>query len=340
MRRDSALPIHIVTGFLGAGKTTFINALIRDPALAGALVVVNEFGEIGLDPWLYEKLDGEAALIASGCVCCSLRGDLVEALGDQLRRRDEGALPKFSRIVLETSGLADPAPILHALIADAALARRLRLAGVTTIVDAVNGEATLETHPEARRQLALADLVFISKRDLVADILPLKARLAGVNPAARIVERASAADVLAENLVSPIAGRASAMSAHGAGARAFAFSHAGPIDDVALERFFAVLRSSLGPRLLRIKGLIATKGAPEAPLLIQGAQHVLHPPRRLAAWPAGEKLTRLVVIVDGVPAGEVEALWRALIGTPEIDRPDLAALANNPLAPRSGGLLG
>jgi len=336
---SAALPIHIVTGFLGAGKTTFINALLRDAALAGVLIVVNEFGEIGLDPWLYEKIADDAVLLSSGCLCCELRGDLVDALEDQLRRRDEGALPPYSRVVIETSGLADPAPILHALVAAPTLARRLRLAGVATLIDAVNGLATLDAHPEARRQLALADLVVVTKLDLVADASALFERIHDVNPAARLTTEASAHEFLSESFVSSFASRASAMSAHGASARAFSFAHDAPIDDLALSRFLDRLRTMLGPKLLRVKGLIALKSSPQSPLLIQGAQHLLHPPRKLEAWPDGDARTRLVVIVDGASASEVESLWRALIGAPEIDRPDLAALTDNPLAPRKAGLL-
>ena len=143
--------------FSAPARRRLINRLLRAPELADALVVVNEFGEIGLDHWLYETLADDVVLLASGCLCCELRGDLIDGLHDILRRRDAGELAPFARIVLETSGLADPAPILHALLADPALARRTRLAGVTTLVDAVNGLATLEAHGEARRQVALAD---------------------------------------------------------------------------------------------------------------------------------------------------------------------------------------
>jgi G3E family GTPase len=335
-----ALPFHIVTGFLGAGKTTLLNALLRDPALAGALVIVNEFGEIGLDHWLYEALEGEVALLSSGCLCCALRGDLVERLRDLLARRDSGALPPFSRVVIETSGFADPAPILHALIADPELARRLRLAGVVTVVDAVNGAATLAAHPEARRQLALADLVMFAKRDLVADVSTLEARARAINPAARFVERIEAGDFLDERLVSPAPFRASKMSAHGVGARAFGFSGEAPIDEASLPLFFAALHRLAGPRLLRVKGLLLTRADTSRPLVVQGAQHLMHPPRRLDRWPFDPPGTRLVVIVDGVAEAEIAALWRALRGMPDIDRPDLAALTDNPLAPRAGGLFG
>jgi G3E family GTPase len=334
------LPFHVVTGFLGAGKTSFLNALLKGPALGGALVIVNEFGEIGLDHWLYETLAGEVALLASGCLCCQLRGDLIETLHDLFARRDSGALTPFSRVIIETSGLADPAPILHALIADPELARRLRLAGVVTLVDAVIGAATLAAHQEARRQLALADLVLITKRDLVTDASALETLAREINPAARFVERIGVEEFLDERLVSPPPARASKMSAHGAGARAFPFREEAPIAEAALGPFFDALHRLAGPKLLRVKGLIYTQRDPARPLVIQGAQHLVHAPRWLDSWPGGKPQTRLVVIVDGIPEAEIAALWRALGGIPEIDRPDLAALTDNPLAPRRGGLFG
>jgi len=334
-----AAPFHIVTGFLGAGKTTFLNALLKDPALAGALVIVNEFGDVGLDHWLYETLEGEVALLASGCLCCQLRGDLIDTLHDLFARRDSGALTPFTRVIIETSGLADPAPILHALIADPELARRLRLAGVVTLLDGVNGAATLGAHPEARRQLALADVVTITKRDLAPDASALEALARDINPAARFADRIEAADFLDESLVSPPATRASKMSAHG-GARAFSYFDDAPISEAALGPFFEALHRLAGPKLLRVKGLIYTRAHPSAPLVIQGAQHLVHAPRRLAVWPMAKPQTRVVVIVDGLAESEIAALWRALRGVPEIDRPDLAALSDNPLAPRRGGLFG
>ena len=197
MRDDGPIPLHVVTGFLGSGKTTLINRLMRARELADALVVVNEWGEVGLDHLLFEAVKGDVILLASGCLCCSLRGDLVDCLGDVLARRDSGALARFSRIVLETSGLSDPAPILHALMADPLLARRTILAGVTTLVDAVNGEGTLATHGEARRQVALADRIALTKSDLVeapdraARLAVLRAAIADINPFAPILDAAA-----------------------------------------------------------------------------------------------------------------------------------------------------
>lgn len=347
MSAKAPLPLHVVTGFLGAGKTTLINRLLRAPELEGALVVVNEFGEVGLDHLLYERIADDVVLIGGGCLCCQVRGDLVDALHDLLDRRDSGALTPFTRIVLETSGLADPAPILHTLIADPVLARRLRLAGVTTLVDARNGASTLERHGEARRQIALADRMLLSKSDLVADptaMARLRASLADLNPAAPILdltrEPFGAREFLAPASEAAPRPRASRMSAHGASARAQAFTTATPIEAHALSHFLDLVQRFAGPRLLRVKGLVATREAPENPWLIQGAQHAMHPPERLPAWPDARRETRLVVITDGIAAETIESLWRALIGAPEIDRADLAALADNPLAPRRGGLLG
>ncbi len=337
MTSIEALPFHIVSGFLGAGKTTLVNRLLRDPALAGSLVIVNEFGDIGLDHWLYEKLDGPAALLSSGCLCCELRGDLAELLRGLIARRDSGAVSPFSRIILETSGLADPGPVLYALIADPVLASRVGLAGVVTLVDAVNGKATLESHPEARRQLALADLVSITKRDLARDIADLEEQIRELNAAAPIVENLSADSFLQASVIAPIAERASRWAAHG-GARAHAFSQSEPISGAALFRFFQALRRLAGPKLLRVKGLVSTIDDPSRPLVVEGAQHLVHAPRRLAQWPFDPHETRLVIIADGMSSDDIASVWRALTGLPEVDRPDLAALLDNPLAPRSGGL--
>jgi G3E family GTPase len=345
-----AIPLHVVTGFLGAGKTSLINRLLRARELADALVIVNEWGEVGLDHLLFEAIEGDVILMPSGCLCCSLRGDLIDCLRDLLARRDSGALAPFSRIVLETSGLSDPAPILHALMADPILARRTILAGVTTLVDAVNGQATLEAHGEARRQVALADRIALTKSDLVetpdraARLARLQATIVDINPFAPILDAAAGEfgleDFLSEPLdFSPRAGGADA-SVHASSIRAYAFAESAPLGAPALARFLEALRTMLGPRLLRVKGLAAIAEHPDQPLLIHGAQHIFHAPRRLAAWPRGERGTRIVVIVDGVDAKSIARLGEALSGRPQIDAPDLAALSENPLAPRPGGLLG
>ncbi len=331
-----SVPVHLVTGFLGAGKTTFLNRLLRDPGLAGALVVVNEFGEAALDHRLYERLDGEIALLASGCLCCSLRGDFAEALRGMLARREAGELP-FRRIVVETSGLADPGPILHALFADATLAAETRLANVTTLVDAVNGLATLDRHGEARRQVALADRLALTKTDLAPEA-PLRARLARLAPTAVI---GVAAELDAEAFLAEFPRSTEGLSpraAHGS-ATAQVFRSTAPIDPARFARFLTLLGELAGPELLRVKGLVATTDAPDRPWLVQGAQHALAPTLRLPAWPEGAKETSLVAIGEDV--AWARRLWDALTGALAPDTADWSALADNPLAPAArGGLLG
>jgi G3E family GTPase len=332
------IPLHLVTGFLGAGKTTFINRLLRDPALGDTLVVVNEFGAVGLDHRLYETLAGDVVLLASGCLCCELRGDFAQCLAGVLARREAGEMA-FRRLVVETSGLADPAPILHAVFADADLAAKLRLAGVVALVDAVNGLDTLARHGEARRQVALADRMALSKSDLVGSDAALRARLAEMTPAP--IYDLARGEMDAETFLAETPRPALAVSpraAHGS-AQAHAFRAARPVDAAAFARFLDLLAALAGPRLLRVKGLVATSDAPERPWLVQGAQHAFAPPLRLAAWPEGPRETTLVVIGEGIGAS-AERLWSALTGEIAPDAPDWAAVAQNPLSLRAGGLLG
>jgi G3E family GTPase len=343
----SRIELYVVTGFLGAGKTTLINRMLGAPEFVDSLVIVNEFGEVGLDHLLYEKTAGDVVLMASGCLCCSLRGDLIDALHDILRRLDAGEIAPFSRIVLETSGLADPAPILHALLADPWIARRTRIAGVTTLVDAVNGVATLAAHGEARRQVAFADRLVLSKTDLAPaaeTIRALRAALREINPTAQVFDRAGGEFDVGEILkgATEFASheRPTHMAAHGGSVCARAFTMERSIEAAALARFLALLETRLGPRLLRVKGLIATQDRPDEPLVIESAQHAFSAPRRLKSWPNGRRETRLVVISEELDPAEGERLWRALTGAPETDEPDLIALTDNPLAPRRGGLLG
>ncbi|MBB3808190.1 CobW family GTP-binding protein [Pseudochelatococcus contaminans] len=187
------VPLAVITGFLGAGKTTLLNRLLQDPALDGTVVIMNEFGEIGLDHLLVESVDEGMLLLSSGCLCCSIRGDLIATLEDLLQKRDAGEL-SFRRVVIETTGLADPAPILHTLIHHPFLGQRFALSGVITLVDAVNGAQTLDAHPEAIKQIAVADRLVLTKVDLLGDASAeqaLRARLRRLNPAAPILDAAA-----------------------------------------------------------------------------------------------------------------------------------------------------
>jgi G3E family GTPase len=320
-------PLTLLTGFLGAGKTTLLNRLLRDPALEGSAVLVNEFGEIGLDHLFVEALEGDAVLLASGCLCCTIRGDLSRALRDLAARGRP-----FRRVVVETTGLADPAPILHTLMRDPLLLRDYALDGVVTVLDAVAGMASLDAHEEARRQAAVADLLLIGKSDL-ADPAPLAARLAVLNPVARI---ADARDVPAQALLGlgPFSaeGKAQGVAAwiegaggahlhhhhhdpnrHDARIRALCLRFDAPLPWEAVAGYLEMMAMTQGARLLRVKGVLDVRGE-ALPVVVHGVQHSFHPPRRLPAWPAEEpRGSRLVFILQDLEPAVVEQGLRAFL---------------------------
>ncbi|MGB6174842.1 MAG: GTP-binding protein [Methylocella sp.] len=380
-RPPAPFPLTIVTGFLGAGKTSLLNALLRDPALARTLVIVNEFGEIGLDHLLVERLDGDMLVMTSGCLCCSIRGDLIAALEDILRRRDNGRIAPFQRVMIETTGLADPAPVLHTIMAHPYLMLRFRVDGVVTLVDTVNGNATLDAHEEAVKQAAMADRLVLSKTDLLTagsgSLRDLRARLKKLNPGAVLLDaakgEATAGALLDAGIYDPDRkipdvrrwlnaeafaaheaddhsahvprhphgdgsqgeGENGDVNRHDARIRAFCMRHEAPLAPAALDLFLELLRNAHGPKLLRVKGIVALGDDPLAPVVIQGVQHVFHPPLRLPAWPDADHGTRMVFILRDMEPSFVETLRQALTGLVEPG----AALAANPLAPPKGGLL-
>lgn len=376
-------PLTIVTGFLGSGKTSLLNRLLSDPALAGSLVIINEFGEIGLDHLLVERIDGDMLVMTSGCFCCSIRGDLIATLEDILRRRDNGRIAPFERVIIETTGLADPAPVLHTVMVHPYLMLRFRLDGVITLVDAVNGSATLDAHEEAVKQAAMADRLVLSKTDLLdpantSGLQDLRDRLEQLNPGAALLD-AARGEATASTLLDigpydqalkiPDVSRwlnAEAFAAneaehvrdhhhehegsekhqdkhdlnrHDARIQAFCMRHEAPLAPASLDLFIELLRTAHGPKLLRVKGIVSLADDPSRPVVIQGVQHVFHPPLRLAAWPDDDHATRIVFILRDMEKVFVEDLWHALTGVPAPDTPDGAALSANPLVPPRAGLL-
>ena len=332
----------MLTGFLGAGKTTLLNRLLRDPALADAAVVVNEAGEIGIDHLLVEHVADGIVALAGGCLCCSLRGDLIATLEDLLRARDNGRVPPFARLVIETSGIADPVPILQTLTLHPYLAMRYRLAGVVCVVDATDAPATVAAHPEAARQVAMADVIALSKTDVASEdarakTLDLLARLA---PLSRIEDaRTAGADVLLADAAQPPRDPPDALGGHGA-IRAMSMASEAPLTRASYDLFVELLRSAHGPKLLRLKGLVAIVEEPGRPLVLQGVRHVFAEPRFLDAWPDGDRRTRLVAIGENLEPDLLARLYAAFAGRISTDRPDRAALMDSPLTPRGGGLLG
>jgi len=333
------LPVSLITGFLGSGKTTLLKRLLRDPGMNRAAVIINEFGEVGIDHELVASSSEQTTLLANGCLCCSVRTDLQETLRELFIRRRAGEVIDFDRVFVETTGLADPAPVLHTLQTDGMLGAQYRLDCVVTLVDAVNGLRNLDDAPEAAKQAAVADRIVITKGDIAAPgaVESIEARLEEMNPyAARTVAVNGEVEVAFLRDIGPRSARAAAGElerwlapsgeGHPEGAylgrRARAGGHDAAIKSFCLwfdqpftwDGFSAavqLLTSLRGPDLLRVKGLVNVTGE-RGPVLVQGAQHVFHPPVTLEAWAGNDRRSRIVFITRNVAREAIEAVFAAV----------------------------
>jgi G3E family GTPase len=331
-------PVNIITGFLGSGKTTLLQRLLRSPALSDVAVLVNEFGEVGLDHHLLQAVAESTLLLENGCVCCAVRGDLQKALRELLSRRSRGEVPHFRRVVIETSGLADPAPIAYTLLSEAVLRHHFRLSGIVTTVDAVNGSVHLADFPEAVKQASMADRLVLTKLDLAGEAAAaaLRAQLRALNISAQILQSSEISGDLHRLLTDDIydaegkfreashwtAEEAGAHSAHehAAGVQSFAAIFDRPLDWTAFGVWASMLLHRHGADVLRLKGLLNVAGVP-TPVLINGVQHIVHPPSHLEAWPDHDRRSRLIFIVRGLERRRIErslAVFNDLVYTPAV----------------------
>lgn len=345
----SLIPVTVLTGFLGSGKTTLLNHLLAQPDLADTAVLINEFGAVGLDHLLVRQVAEDVVLLQSGCLCCTVRGDLVEGMRDLFIKRVRGEIPEFNRMVIETTGLADPAPIIHTLMTDPLISGRYKLDGIVATVDAVNGSRTLDAQAEAVKQAAMADRLVLTKADIAdpVEVEVLRARLRRLNPAAPIIVAANGvldpSAILDAGLFNPgskipdVAGwlNEEAYRAHqhahhdhhhhdpnrhDAHIQAFVFSASEPVSWTALAFALELMISSRGENLLRIKGIVNARESAD-PLAIHGVQHVFHPPAPLPGWPDDDRRTRIVFITRDLSRQAVEELLNGILSADEAPSP-------------------
>jgi G3E family GTPase len=310
--RGAKIPVTVVTGFLGSGKTTLLQRFLSSPEGQGTAVIINEFGAVGIDDALVRDSAEETVLLGNGCVCCITRTDLQAALRRLVFDREHGAVPPFRRIVIETSGLADPGPILQTFSTDRALGGEFHIDLVLTVVDAVNGETALGGAAEARKQAILADRLVISKTDLAdaATVARLTQRLQSLNPRATI-DIAVKGALDPQRVIEPAAGERSgfvAEAAHSDGIASFVIEQDKPIEWLAFARAMETLIGLRGADLLRVKGILNVAGC-RGPVVVQYVQHLAHPPVELESWPDSNRNSRVVFITRNIAERDVRALF-------------------------------
>lgn len=344
MNSTPLIPITVLTGFLGSGKTTVLNHLLRQPGMDGVVAIINEFGDVALDHLLVETSEERFALLDNGCVCCSVREDLVALLEDICVREARGILPPVRRILIETTGLADPVPVLHTLMTAPSIVARYRIDGVVVTVDAVNATSSLERHQEVIKQIAVADRVLLTKSDLAeaGTVAAVEQSIRSVNPAVsviRVAHGAIAPDAVFEaGLFAPqarseqveawfaTAAKVHAQAhhhhhAHGAGISSYCLVVDEPIRWAAFSRWLDYVLALKGDDLLRFKALVNVDDRPEGPVVVHAVQHVLHPPIALKSWPSDDRSSRLVFIVRDIAA---DAIAHTLARFGEISRDSIA----------------
>ena len=331
MSEPDTLPTTVLTGFLGSGKTTLLRRALTSPALADTAVIINEIGEIAIDHHLVDFVEGNVVELPGGCLCCAVREDLARTLRSLLDRREAGEIRRFRRIVIETTGLADPAPILYTLGADPMLDHCLHLAGVVTMVDALTGADTIGRFAEAARQTALADTLVISKTDLAPVSPALTLRIDQINDHAPRILAAAASDAgavlfAAASRASPALLPSYPVAAHTHGIDTFVVSLGGAMTRLDFARALGGLARARGNDLLRVKGIVLFSDRPERPAVVQAAQHAMFAPEWLDAWPqdwpGGDRRSRLVFIAHEIPRIEIlahfafadAALWHTASG--------------------------
>lgn len=348
----SNIPVTLLTGFLGSGKTTLLKRILADERFHDTAVVINEFGEIGLDGLMIETSEDQVMEMTSGCLCCTIRGDIRETLLNLHGRREQGEIPAFKRLIVETTGLADPAPVIHTLMSDPRLDRRYMLGGIVVSIDAVYGADTLERHAECLKQAAVADRIVVTKTDLIndpfskADLDKLITKLRGINPGARILISAESTFDLGSlfdtSLYDPATKsmdvlkwlnaeaqseetehhhhhghehdeHAHDVTRHGTDIRSFTLTMDKPVSIETIGSALEALTATQGERLLRMKGIVNVSDRPGRPLIMHGVQHIFHEPVWLEHWPDDNHQTRLVFITHGIERETLQQFFKAWI---------------------------
>ena len=338
MNQINQIPVTVITGFLGSGKTTLLSSILKKKEMQKTAVIINEFGEIGLDHALIEHTDENIVELQSGCICCTIQGDLNKTLIDLFDKMMNGKVSSFNRILIETTGLANPVPIIHTLMSSIELIRIYSLDGVITVVDSINGEKTLDLHEESLKQLALAEKIILSKTDIIDkdEIKSLIYRIKEINPVSQIVYSKfgnipleeifglgaydpyrKSADVknwlAAEKYKDKKHHHHHDVNRHNENIRAFSMMSENPVNMIAFSFFRDMITAALGSNLLRMKGIVNIAGE-ERPAVIHGVQHIFHPVQWLETWPDNDRRTKLVFITQNIKKEQIEDFFRPLMG--------------------------